>query len=110
MPRTNPAKFMNSFAEEPIITEEKARLYDRLHEQMYAESIRQGRTPIPDELKDPQEWDAFCHWKHLNWLRIAQAAAADYVQSLRAEGKLPRITEQSSLALAETPPPYPSKN
>ncbi len=80
---------------------EKQQLYERLHDFMYRESIRLGKTPMPKELEDPQEWRAFCHWRHQNWLKLARPAAERYIASLRSEREL---------ALAEQPPPYPSKS
>ena len=93
MLRKNRKKFMN-------LSEEKTLLYERLHDFMYRESIRTGKTPKPKELEDPQEWRAFCHWKHMNWLRLARAAADKYIASLK---------QQEAFTLAENPPPYPSK-
>ena len=91
-----------------LITPEKAGLFSRLHEWMYAESLRLNRTPIPPELHDPEEWRLFCHWKHLNWVRASAQTAASYISRLEREGKVPAAN--TALALAETPPPYRSKS
>jgi hypothetical protein len=94
MPKRNHMRSIPYLLPSPIISADRAALYARLHDFMYRESIRTGQTPIPPELADQAEWLAFCHWKHLNWLRLARAAADQYMD---------RLDREEALRVAETP-------
>ncbi len=97
MPKPNPKQSMN-------LSEEKQKLYARLHDWMYQESIRTNHTPLPKELEDPKEWDAFVVWRNENWRRLGRKAVAAFdVWFDRKEAALP------TSALAEEPPPYRSQ-
>ena len=104
MHRLNRGKFMNSFDIEFAVSEEKARLFERLHDFMCQESIRTNHTPLPKELEDPAEWRRFCHWKAKRCAELGEAAWKTYETGLNKQ------EQAATLALAETPPPYPSKS
>ena len=86
------------------LPEEKQKLYERLQDLMYQESLRTNHTPIPKELEDPAEWSAFCEWRHQNWQRLGKAFLQKFDRWL--EQKEPAVP---AMSLAEIPPPYPSK-
>ena len=89
------------------LSEEKQQLYTRLHDWMYRESIRTHNTPLPKELEDPKEWDAFVEWRHQNWRRICEEDAREYRKHLlRKEA----AAAEPAMVLAEDSPPYPSKS
>ena len=86
------------------LSEEKQQLYARLHDWMYQESLRTNRTPLPKELEDPKEWEAFVVWRNANWRRLGRKAVAAF------DEWFDRKQAATPLALAETPAPYPSKS
>jgi hypothetical protein len=54
------------------LSPEKQKHFAELHEQMFQESVRHNRTPIPEELQSPVAWREFCHWKHENYLGLVR--------------------------------------
>ena len=88
------------------LSEEKRKLYERLHEWMYQESLRTNHTPLPKELKEPVEWEAFCKWRNDNWRKLGRAFGENLDRWLAAK---PAQEPSPALALAEEPPPYRSK-
>jgi hypothetical protein len=86
------------------LSEEKQKLYARLHEWMYQESIRTNHTPLPKELEDPKEWEAFVEWRHENWRRLGRKAVAAFDEWYDS-----KYANEATPALAEEPPPYRSK-
>jgi len=64
------------------LSPQKLQRYAELHEHMYQESIRLNRTPIPDELKDPQEWMNYCKWRNDNWRRLCRESSPKVVEML----------------------------
>ena len=91
---------------EPLnMPEEKQRHYAKLHEVMYNESIRLNWTPIPEELKDPEEWKEFCRWRNWNWRRFSEESSERIVRSLAA--KKARERGEEVPMVAEGPPPSP---
>ena len=86
------------------LSEEKQKLYARLHDWMYQESLRTNHTPLPKELEDPQEWEAFCRWRNDNWRAISRKASDKFMEWLEQ-----KESAAPALALAESPPPYRSK-
>ena len=64
------------------LSPQKLQRFAELHEQMYHESIRLKRTPIADELKNPQEWMQFCKWRNDNWRRICRETSPQVLESL----------------------------
>ena len=88
------------------VSAEKQQLYAKLHDWMYQESLRTNHTPLPKELEDPAEWAAFCEWRHQNWLQLGEKFLTKFDQWLAEKESRESLP---TLALAETPPPYPSK-
>ena len=89
------------------ISEEKQKHYAKLQDWMYQESLRTNHTPIPKELEDPGEWATFCEWRNDNWRKLGQQFLKKFDQWLAEKEAQPA---RPSLALAEAPPPYRSKN
>ena len=65
---------------------------------MPQESIRLNRTPIQNELRNPQDWINLCTWRKDNWRKLCRESFPKVMEMW-----MKRETEQNSWLLNEEP-------